>query len=342
MKTGRICKQCGEEKELCSKYFSNTTVKGKHYFRRICKDCVRKNKGCQPQRYLFNDGVNKECGKCGTVQPLKNFSPWKNGTPHPHCKQCVASYARGYRKRKREAARQRKREQEFALLDEKRTREQAHHAIENAPTTTRICSRCGEDKPLTEENYYRFYHHARKKYYYRKECRSCFTKRTAKGTRKKLYTDGIAKECGQCGVIQPVENFTNKGKGKLSAFCKTCLASYMRKYYSNHTNKQKHLDLQKTNLYKKYGLTQEEAIVLKDRYDGKCWICLTVEGTSFDHDHACCPGLGSCGKCVRAWLCKQCNSALGGFRDDPDVVERAQQYLTYNLTHTVRVTADET
>lgn len=39
-----------------------------------------------------------------------------------------------------------------------------------------------------------------------------------------------------------------------------------------------------------------------------------------DHDHACCPGHYSCGKCVRGLLCQDCNIAAGKLRDDPDVM----------------------
>lgn len=48
-----------------------------------------------------------------------------------------------------------------------------------------------------------------------------------------------------------------------------------------------------------------------------------------DHDHACCPGTGSCGRCVRGLCCRACNRealgrynatqlrALGDYLDDP-------------------------
>lgn len=41
-----------------------------------------------------------------------------------------------------------------------------------------------------------------------------------------------------------------------------------------------------------------------------------VQPLSIDHDHACCPGATSCGKCVRSLLCDTCNRALGMFGDD--------------------------
>lgn len=32
---------------------------------------------------------------------------------------------------------------------------------------------------------------------------------------------------------------------------------------------------------------------------------------SVDHDHRCCPGPRSCGKCTRALICRNCNLAIG-------------------------------
>jgi hypothetical protein len=44
---------------------------------------------------------------------------------------------------------------------------------------------------------------------------------------------------------------------------------------------------------------------------------------AIDHDHLCCPKAGkSCGRCVRALYCNNCNAARGMFHDDPDVLRR--------------------
>lgn len=45
-----------------------------------------------------------------------------------------------------------------------------------------------------------------------------------------------------------------------------------------------------------------------------------------DHDHDCCPGVRSCGLCVRGLLCMQCNAAAGLLGDEP---ERARSLALY-------------
>lgn len=77
----------------------------------------------------------------------------------------------------------------------------------------------------------------------------------------------------------------------------------------------------KNNL-KKYGLTLEDYAALEKVQKSLCAICLRPDNgirLAVDHNH-------TTGK-VRGLLCKRCNKALGGFRDDPSLISRAAEYL---------------
>jgi len=51
-----------------------------------------------------------------------------------------------------------------------------------------------------------------------------------------------------------------------------------------------------------------------------------------DHDRTCCPGVRSCGSCVRGLLCEGCNKGLGHFRDSPARLAGAAEYLKARTT----------
>jgi len=76
-----------------------------------------------------------------------------------------------------------------------------------------------------------------------------------------------------------------------------------------------------------YGMSVER---LKGLLDTGCSYakCGAKERLVVDHDHNCCPGQGSCGRCVRGVLCHKHNIALGGIERDPDFTEWAlSRYL---------------
>jgi Recombination endonuclease VII len=65
---------------------------------------------------------------------------------------------------------------------------------------------------------------------------------------------------------------------------------------------------------------------------GACAICREPEAAhrklDVDHDHGCCPGSLSCGRCVRGLLCKSCNvQVLPVVEDSPALVLAAETYL---------------
>ena len=81
----------------------------------------------------------------------------------------------------------------------------------------------------------------------------------------------------------------------------------------------------------------------EDRFkkqDGKCAICgkperslgsgrKTKEVLAVDHDHQCCSGDRSCGKCVRGLLCSHCNHLLGSAFDNVEILAAAIDYLNF-------------
>lgn len=86
------------------------------------------------------------------------------------------------------------------------------------------------------------------------------------------------------------------------------------------------------NLFYKHGIVQEQYQAMLDEQGGVCAICKGSDPYGhgrfhIDHDHGCCPGARSCGKCVRALLCGRCNPGLGAFGDDPELLEAAARYI---------------
>ena len=89
--------------------------------------------------------------------------------------------------------------------------------------------------------------------------------------------------------------------------------------------------------FARHGLTAEQFMLLFGEQCGACYLCgkpLSLERSAkgkqkihVDHDHSCCPGIESCGDCVRGLACPACNHAIGVFGDSPERMERAAAAL---------------
>ena len=88
----------------------------------------------------------------------------------------------------------------------------------------------------------------------------------------------------------------------------------------------------------RYGLTPLQYNRLFTAQNGVCAICGQpetarqksgkIQRLSIDHNHKCCPGKRSCGRCVRGLLCVRCNIALGSLSDDVTRMYAMISYIT--------------
>lgn len=79
-----------------------------------------------------------------------------------------------------------------------------------------------------------------------------------------------------------------------------------------------------------YKITLDQYNDMLDSQNGKCAICETHPGgkmLAVDHDHKCCPGRRSCGKCIRGLLCQKCNLLLGRLEENAGFINSAIRYL---------------
>lgn len=76
----------------------------------------------------------------------------------------------------------------------------------------------------------------------------------------------------------------------------------------------------------KYGITEQDWLQLLDKQGGHCACCPETEGLCVDHCH-------TTGK-VRGLLCHHCNRALGLFRDNPEYITNALNYLNDSIRQT--------
>lgn len=98
----------------------------------------------------------------------------------------------------------------------------------------------------------------------------------------------------------------------------------LENYYEDKKDPAKKLLWRSKQLEMKYGITLEEYNKKLEQQDYRCAICLTDKPVGnghlhVDHDH-------KTGK-VRGLLCHHCNTSLGGFKDDLEIIGKAIEYL---------------
>jgi hypothetical protein len=158
------------------------------------------------------------------------------------------------------------------------------------------------------------------------------------------------KKCARCKRHKgrPAFNKNLRYTDGLQSYCRACTAQYRQDnrekidaqiQAAKKANPDKYKDQW---LRKLYGISLERYRKMDADQGGVCAICRRPPGAlrkgqvlalSVDHDHSCCPGKRSCGKCVRSLLCSRCNFGIGQFNDDPNLLLLAVNYLEGFNTH---------
>ena len=149
--------------------------------------------------------------------------------------------------------------------------------------------------------------------------------------------------CVKCGAEKPITKFSKRSSrgrqaGQRETVCTACKVDqrapwgsapsqqpeYQREYY---WTTRRWLVIER-----RFGLTKERYEQMWLAQGNKCAGCLKefeqLSDIRVDHDHACCPGVNSCGKCVRGMVCHNCNVIMGLAHDNLEVLQRLAAYLS--------------
>lgn len=161
------------------------------------------------------------------------------------------------------------------------------------------------------------------------------------------------KTCAGCKATKPLDEFWRDSRASdgLVARCKSC----MRAYRATSIRTAEWWDKKKADADwiarrraagraytsrtpgRRHGITVAQYMALSEAQGHVCAACgqpetkVSRHGTlmrlAVDHDHSCCPGPRSCGKCVRGLLCGGCNESAGRLGEDPDRLLALAAYL---------------
>lgn len=163
------------------------------------------------------------------------------------------------------------------------------------------------------------------------------------------------KRCSKCKLELPLSDFTRikSGEEGLRPRCQGCIREDKRiayaanpipareailRYQDRHPESLERKRQTQPNrsswyLMYRYGITLADYDRILVNQGGECANpgCRKTPPVDrrfhVDHDHRCCPGRNSCGKCIRGLLCPPCNQALGMAQDDATRLEGLAIYV---------------
>lgn len=164
----------------------------------------------------------------------------------------------------------------------------------------------------------------------------CIRERYSRGLCSLHYQQSMAgRDLTMVSVGPHIPGTARDGKGR--KYCRECHAwKQVGRFAVNKSREDELMDtcrgcVADARILSVYGLTPDEYEEILRSQGGGCAICglqpTPGKRLAVDHDHSCCDGDASCGRCVRGLLCDAHNFAIGAFRDDLLLIRRAITYL---------------
>lgn len=198
----------------------------------------------------------------------------------------------------------------------------------------RACKGCGEMKSMEEFPW--------KQDSRSNRCRPCYLAlmREKKAQRQALRRAGLfppvkeraaksfPRTCIRCAISKDASGFRSGANGRTIGTCRQCLVQLRRERYNWHKENSTGVLARYTHeaRLRAYGLTQGSYHQMVEEQGGRCFLCRAVPSgrgpnavLHIDHCH-------DSGQ-VRGLLCHGCNAAIGHFRDDPLIMEKAAAYV---------------
>lgn len=126
-------------------------------------------------------------------------------------------------------------------------------------------------------------------------------------------------QCIKCKEIKLKKHFSKYEFNKRNSICKECRTIYQ-------------IDFKIRIIENKYGITKDEYLGMVKNQENKCAICQKEETSKSTKQRSnvikslCVDHCHETGK-IRELLCHKCNSALGLFNDDFELLIKASEYL---------------
>lgn len=132
------------------------------------------------------------------------------------------------------------------------------------------------------------------------------------------------KVCSRCGVDQTADNSGTRSAGKYwDTYCRPC-RNIITKEYAKAKPEWAKAKQKRAYIKWRYGVDDEK---YQEMIKSGCAICGSTELLCVDHDHACCSGQRTCGKCVRGVLCNKHNIMFGMVNDSTEELQKMVEYL---------------